>query len=174
MSRKTTRNAQGSGTIRQRPDGRWEARYVAGIDTGTGKQIRRSIYGDSEKEVRKQLTAILHALDNGTYVLPQKMKLMEWLNIWLTEYAANSVKPNTLLAYKTQIENHIAPALGAVQLQALTAHSIQKMYNALSRGTGGDTRAFRKDRKNLSRCASQSVDTGRPAGLFASEPRPGM
>lgn len=39
MARKSTRAAQGSGTIRQRPDGRWEARYTVGRDPGTGKQI---------------------------------------------------------------------------------------------------------------------------------------
>ena len=42
MARKATRNAQGGGTIRQRPDGRWEARYTVGRDPGTGKQIQRS------------------------------------------------------------------------------------------------------------------------------------
>ena len=41
MPRKsTTRRAQGEGTIRQRKDGTWEARYTLGRDPGTGKQIR--------------------------------------------------------------------------------------------------------------------------------------
>ena len=43
MAKKSnTRTAQGSGSIRQRPDGRWEARYTVGHDPGTGKQIRKS------------------------------------------------------------------------------------------------------------------------------------
>lgn len=33
-----TKNAKGSGTIRKRSDGRWEARYTTGIDPKTGKQ----------------------------------------------------------------------------------------------------------------------------------------
>ena len=44
MPRKSTRNAQGGGTIRQRPDGRWEARYTVGRDSGSGKQVQRSVY----------------------------------------------------------------------------------------------------------------------------------
>ena len=40
-----TKGAKGGGTIRQRPDGRWEARYTLGIDSGTGKQIQKSVYG---------------------------------------------------------------------------------------------------------------------------------
>ena len=37
-----TKNAKGSGTIRKRSDGRWEARYTLGIDPKTGKQIQKS------------------------------------------------------------------------------------------------------------------------------------
>ena len=60
MARKNTRAAQGSGTIRQRKDGRWEARYTVGRDPGTGKQVQRSVYGDTQKEVRKALKLWLH------------------------------------------------------------------------------------------------------------------
>ena len=55
MPRKTTRNAQGGGTIRQRPDGRWEGRVTLGRDPGTGKQVQKSIYGATQKEVRSDL-----------------------------------------------------------------------------------------------------------------------
>ena len=36
MSGKTTRGANGGGTIRKRSDGRWEARYSLGFDPKTG------------------------------------------------------------------------------------------------------------------------------------------
>ena len=46
MPRKSnTRAAQGAGTIRQRKDGQWEARYTVGRDPGTGKQVQKSVYG---------------------------------------------------------------------------------------------------------------------------------
>lgn len=38
MPRKNSRNAQGSGTIRQRKDGCWEARYIVGRNPGTGRR----------------------------------------------------------------------------------------------------------------------------------------
>ena len=41
------RNAKGSGTIRQRKDGRWEARFTVGHDPATGKQVQKSIYGNA-------------------------------------------------------------------------------------------------------------------------------
>ena len=58
LATRMTKGAKGGGTIRQRPDGRWEARYTLGIDPGTGKQIQKSVYGKTQKEVRQKLTAI--------------------------------------------------------------------------------------------------------------------
>ena len=59
MPRKSnTRAAQGSGSIRQRADGTWEARFVAGHDPGTGKPIRKSVYAKTQKEARQKLAQI--------------------------------------------------------------------------------------------------------------------
>ena len=58
MSTRDSRGTSGGGNIRQRPDGRWEGRYTAGIDPGTGKQIQKSIYGKTQKEVRERLRKI--------------------------------------------------------------------------------------------------------------------
>ena len=83
MSKKSTRSAKGAGTIRQRSDGRWEARYVAGLDPKTGKQIRKSIYGTSQKEVRQALTRKLCEVDEGFYMgLDVDITLEDCLDIW--------------------------------------------------------------------------------------------
>ena len=96
MPRKAnTRAASGAGSIRQRPDGRWEARVTVGNDPGTGKPIRRSIYGDTQAAVRKQMTAILREIDRGTYLTPQKTTVAQWLDEWLDTFAANKIKPTT-------------------------------------------------------------------------------
>ena len=65
MPRKSTRAAQGGGTIRQRPDGRWEARFTVGRDPGTGKQIQRSVYGSTQKDVRQKLAQAVAEVDNA-------------------------------------------------------------------------------------------------------------
>ncbi|MCI1959673.1 MAG: site-specific integrase [Clostridia bacterium] len=123
------RNPQGSGTIRQRKDGTWEARYISGVDTATGKGIRKSIYGKTQKEVRQKLTAAIRALDTGTYTEATKITVSQWLDIWLNEYVENSVKPFTYKSYETQIRVHIKPAFGAVKLQVLNVPTVQKFYN---------------------------------------------
>lgn len=130
--KKTTRNAQGSGSIRQRKDGTWEARFTTGRDPGTGKQIQRSKYFKTQREAAKFLQKTLAAIDAGTYVEPSKMTVAQWLEAWLVEYTGD-VKPYTKRAYATNIKNHIIPALGALRLEKLTPLQVQKFYNECMR-----------------------------------------
>ena len=85
MSGKTTRGANGGGTIRKRSDGRWEARYSLGFDPKTGKQIQKSIYGKTQKEVSQKLNQVITEIDEGTYSEPTKMKLSVCLEEWLRD-----------------------------------------------------------------------------------------
>ena len=126
MPRKSnTRGAQGAGTIRQRKDGRWEARYTVGRNPGTGKQVQRSVYGATQQEVRKKLAQLTAALDTGTYKEPSKMTVGQWLDIWAADYLGG-VKPSTVVSYTGHIKNHIKPALGSVKLEALNAPTFQE------------------------------------------------
>ncbi len=69
-TRKAKRGAQGNGSMRQRKDGTWEARYTVGRDPGTGKQIQKSVYGKTQAEVRKKLRQLTTDIDNGVYIEP--------------------------------------------------------------------------------------------------------
>ncbi len=140
--------ANGSGSIRQRPDGRWEGRYSAGFDPGTGKQIQRSVYGKTQKEVRQKLNQITVEIDNGSYTKPLKLTLGAWLQIWLEEYTGN-VKPFTQKAYEDRVRLHIIPALGAVKLTDLTPPMVQKFINGLSREEKGKKALAPKTVKNI-------------------------
>ena len=132
------RRARGEGSIRQRKDGTWEARFVTGIDPGTGKEIRKSVYAKTQKDVRKKMTEAVAALDKEDYKEPCKMTLAQWLNIWSTEYW-NDIKESTCASYRATIKNHIIPNLGAVKLDALNAHTVQKFLNSLSKESDSHT-----------------------------------
>lgn len=129
------RSAAGQGTIRKKTITRqgkqytyWEARFTAGYDPGTGKQLQRSITGKTQKEVAQKLKAATAAIDAGTYQAPSKMTVGQWLDIWTAEYLGG-VKPRTVENYCSVVNKHIKPALGAVKLEALNAHTIQSFYN---------------------------------------------
>ena len=159
MPRKSnTRAAQGSGTIRQRPDGRWEARFTIGRDPGTGRQIQRSVYGATQQEVRKKLAEAVAALDAGNYFEPSKMTLGRWVEIWLQEYMGDK-KYLTVKHYKAQCRAHIVPSLGAVKLSELTTPQIQSFYNGLQRG-GMAAKSVRNVHGILTKCLSTAVQVG--------------
>lgn len=134
MPRKSnTRAASGAGTIRQRADGTWEARFVTGHDPGTGKPIRRSVYAKTQKEVRQKLSQAVAAVDNRSYREPCKMTLGEWLDVWVDTYLTD-VKPRTLKIYQDDIRLHIKPYLAAVKLDELDTHTVQRFFNMLLKG----------------------------------------
>lgn len=120
------RNAKGNGSVRQRPDGTWEARCT--ID---GK--RRSFYGERQADALKAMRAAQKSGDDGTYFEPKKVQLSQWLDLWLEEYIKPSSKPLTYTTYQSRIETHIKPALGRIKLTALNATHIQSFYNDLLR-----------------------------------------
>lgn len=158
MARKATRNAQGAGSIRQRADGTWEARYTVGRDPGTGKQLRKSVYGKTQKEVRQKLSQAVAALDNGDYFQPSKMTLSRWVEIWLQEYTGDK-KYLTVKHYKAQCKTHIVPSLGAVKLSELAPPQIQAFYNGLQRD-GLAAKSVRNIHGILTKCLSTAVQVG--------------
>ena len=115
MQRKTKKNAQGAGTIRKRSDGRWEARFTVGFNPTTGKQVQKSIYGKTQKEVREKLTEVTMEVDTGIYVEPSKMTVEQWIEIWLDEYMFDK-KWSTVKHYRAQVKTNILPALGRYPL----------------------------------------------------------
>lgn len=173
MARKA---AAGTGTIRKKVITRngkkyeyWEARYTAGYDPGTGKQIQRSITGKTQKEVAQKLKAATAAIDEGSYQAPAKMKLGQWLDIWEAEYLG-AVKPRTADSYKSIIRNHIKPSLGAVRLDALEPHTLQTFYNGLTKPHGGGSSLSAKTVKNIHGTLHKALQQAQENGYLRYNP----
>lgn len=158
MSHSTTKSkkaASGMGNIRKVSKTRngktytyYEARYTEGYDPGTGKQIQRSITGKTEEEVTKKLRAATAALDSGTYIVPCKMTVGEWMDVWSNQYLGG-VKESTVAAYNATIRTHIKPGLGAIRLDALDTHLVQSFYNSLGKPTKDRDAVSPKTVKNI-------------------------
>ena len=165
------KRANGTGTVRKvtrmiggKKYEYWEARYTDGVDLGTGKQRRRSISGKTQKEVMQKLKAATAAIDNGTYIQPNKQTLGQWLDIWEKTYLGG-VKPRTREIYADNIRLHIKPALGAVRLEALNTHEIQQVYNALgepskTRSKGLSPKTIKDIHGVLHKALRQAVEIG--------------
>lgn len=122
----------GAGSIRKRKDGSWEARFCAGTDPGTGKPIRKSVYGKTKGEVALKLREVTAGIDKGDFFEPSKITVGKWVDTWLAEYTGDK-KYLTVKHYKAQCNTHIKPSLGAIKLADLSAPQIQKFYNTLGR-----------------------------------------
>lgn len=169
MATRKTKGAKGGGTIRQRPDGLWEARYTLGINPGTGKQIQKSVYGKTQKEVRQKLTAITAEIDNGSYQEPCKMTVNEWLDIWLKEYMGDK-KYGTIRNYKIACKYHIIPYIGKYRLSDLKPHIIQTLYNRLQRGEDGENALSPKTIRNVHGVLSKALNQAVWNELIRSNP----
>ena len=149
------KSAAGCGSIRKKIVKRngkeypyWEGRYTTGFDPGTGKQIQKSVTGKTQKEVAQKIKELTAALDAGTYIVPNKMTVGQWLDTWQSEYLAN-VKPSTISSYEATIRNHLQPGLGALRLDSLTTHDIQEFYNSLHSPTENRKALSSKTIKNI-------------------------
>jgi len=120
------KRANNEGSIRQRPDGLWEARYRDAMGN------RKSVYGRSQGEVSVKLCEIRQRLSTGEYVEPSRITVEAWLHTWWTEYCVPTTRSNSAASAHQNIRNHLTPALGKVPLQQLQTHHIQSMVNRLA------------------------------------------
>jgi len=152
---KPKRSANGSGSIRRRPNGTWEGRCTIGIDPKTGKQIQKSIYGKTQKEVRQKLNAIIAEVDNGTYIEPSNQLIQDWLAEWLEIYIGN-VKSSTRKSYSDHVRLNIVPYIGDIPLSKLTTPQVQKMYNTLQKEKNLSPKTIKNIHGVLHRALSQA------------------
>ncbi len=125
------RAVNNTGSVRQRANGTWEGRVVTGVDPATGKTIRRSVYGDKEKDVRRKMTEIQRSLDTNTYIEPDRITVAEWFAEWLDTFCKPKLKEGTVGSYTKYVRNHIIPILGTLRLQDVKGIHIQRLYNQL-------------------------------------------
>lgn len=156
------KNPNGRGTIRKRKDGTWEARYTAGVDPRTGKQIQKSVYAKTQKEVSKKLTEITRSLDTGTYADAENMTLQTWLGIWLETYVKGKIKHSSYCAYEKDCRVHIVPFLGRVKLRALRSPMVQDFYNYLIDNKGLSPKTV----KNIHGVLHQALGKARKVGYI--------
>lgn len=130
--------AAGSGSLRKRPNGTWEARFVVGIDPATGKTIRKSVYAKTQKEARLKMRQAVAQVDRGDYFEPAKITVSTWLDTWLCEFNKD-VRESTLNCYSGIVKKHLKPAFGALPLSKLTTIHIQKLINEVSNTLAANT-----------------------------------
>ncbi len=126
----TKRRPSGDGMVRKRDDGRWEGRIVVGHKTN-GDSIFRYISAPTQKALLKKLHSSIEQYRGADLSENCKIPLSDWLDRWLEEYAASTVRESTLRGYRQYIDNYIKPRLGDKQVCKITMADVQKLYREL-------------------------------------------
>jgi len=120
----------GDGLVRKRSDGRWEGRIVVGHKSD-GKPIYRSVFARTQKELMDKLHAQIEAHRDVELTEGYNLTLAQWLDKWLDEYKAYTIRESTLQGYRRMVKNYITPHLGDKKLGSITTADLQKLYNWL-------------------------------------------
>ena len=89
------RRPAGDGMVRRREDGRWEGRIVIGHKEN-GEPLFRHVYAKTQKALLDKLHQNIECYRDVELTEDSRMTLSEWLDRWLTEYKAGTVRPGTL------------------------------------------------------------------------------
>ncbi len=97
-----------------------------------GKRRQKWHGGYRTKRAAEAIRArLIHELSTGFYVEPSTMRFDEWLFDYWLPVVETRVKPSTVHAYRTSIQNHIAPELGGIPLSKLKPQMFNNLYQRL-------------------------------------------
>lgn len=117
-TKKRAKKDNWEGNIRERVDGRWEARIVI-----NGKE--KSIYGKNEAEV-KRLLRNFKRLNSGNIVEVGKVAVQDYVYWFLLNCKFGYIKPTTFDRYESTYLNHIFNTkIGRKKLPKLTQSDIE-------------------------------------------------
>ena len=124
----SSRRPQGEGSVYRLPNGRW--RGVANLGWHDGKRPRKYITRGTQAEVVRELRRLTAAAEAGRLSIARAPTLGQWLDRYLNEVAAFSVRPSTLRRYRQELRLYIAPALGKVPLDKLKPSQVSDFYRS--------------------------------------------
>ena len=143
------KRANGEGSIRKKPSGRWEGRYTQGIDPVTGKAIQKSVSAKTQAECKEKLAKAIRENRGVPLNHTGDYTAAEWCRLWFETYSKPNIRYNTAKGYEGIIEHHIIPAIGTIKLKQLSSIHIQRMYNDLKEN-GRMPRGAKQNDKPLS------------------------
>jgi integrase len=122
------------GSVRKR--GNTYTWYLFTPDPVTGQRRQHTKGGyETKKECQAALNDALTALRIGTFVESSKRTVARYLlDEWLPAMQPPRVRPSTWLSYQRNLERHVIPALGEIELQRLTPAHLTRFYRTLLTG----------------------------------------
>lgn len=110
--------------IRQRKDGRYEARLkVNGVE--------QQIYSNSLTEIKKEYIKMKKASEESLDYKKQGITLNEWFNEWFDTYKAPHIKSTSIYPMKSKFNNSFGKIIGDKKLVEIRNMDIQNVINQM-------------------------------------------
>jgi integrase len=145
------------GQMIEKGDGKWLLRMYLGRVNGKRQYASETITGTTS-QAKKRLTAMLNEKDVGSFVVPSKQTVHDYISGWLEGKANASTK--TVLDYTHRMEKDVYPFIGTVRLDKLTPAHIRSLYTKLSGERGLGARTIRYTHTVLSQALELAVEDG--------------
>ncbi|GAA5362458.1 site-specific integrase [Streptococcus uberis] len=113
----------------------YRANIYLGVDSITGKKVKTSVTGRTKKEVRSRIKEAQHNFKTNGQTVTKAVPVenyKELSELWLKSYEM-TVKPQSFIATKRMIYNHLIPVFGDIKLDKLSVTYIQGHINELSK-----------------------------------------
>jgi integrase len=102
------------------------------VDARTGGRKRRQkwlTFRGTRREAERHLNELVRAANRDEFVERSKVTVAAWLTEWLEKAVKPPAKrPGTYRVYRTVIDSHLIPAIGAIRLQELKAADVKRYY----------------------------------------------
>ena len=121
------KRTNGEGTVRQRPNGQWEARISYRGDDD--KIVRRSFYGKTAADARRKMREALKRVEQDLPPVDATATLATWIDQWQASILkVSSRKPATKQLYELLARLHLKPApFGALTLAEVRPRHIDAL-----------------------------------------------
>lgn len=132
MTPKRRTRGQNEGSIYQRQsDGKWCAALNLGWKDGTRQ--RKVVYGATREEAAHKLLALQLARKQGKPVRVERQTVAALLERWHEDVVVPNLRPSSAVAYRSAIDNHLAPAFGSKRIEALSAQDVHALLGRMHR-----------------------------------------
>jgi integrase len=155
--------------VSQHPDPKWQARLTIGHGpTGTRRLSRN---GKTKQEALEKIYRLKADLDPNQLQSGRAPTLHDFAHRWLFEVKKNSVTDGTLAGYHYMYQRYVAPTLGGLRIDQITASDIQNLMariidKGLSKSTANGVKGLMK--RLLNAALTQEVIHKNPANQVAS------
>jgi integrase len=123
------RRPKGTGSIVQRPDGRWQFSVDLGAPAD-GRRRRKYLYARSRADLMRKVQDEV-TRGGGTIQPAAKGTVGELMTSWLRDDVKPNRSGNTYALYEGMWRNHAAPILAHVPLEKFDVQHVERMYTTM-------------------------------------------